>query len=96
MSGPANDWARRKLAEDDLIITWAWSQTEIVRAVERRAREGLLSRSQRREVLGRLDTFADHRDETGDIVAVRRRANVLPGRPARGALRPIPGPPPQA
>ena len=36
------------------------------------------------EVLGRLDTFADHWDEVGDILAVRRRANALL---ARHALR---------
>ena len=80
----ASEWARRKLAEDDRIVTWAWSHTEIVSAVERRAREGLFSRSQRMEVLGRLDTFADHWDEVSDILAVRRRANALL---ARHALR---------
>ena len=44
---PASDWARRMLAEDDQIITWVWSHTEIVSAVERRTQEGLLSHSQR-------------------------------------------------
>lgn len=84
VSEPTSDWARGKLAEDDRIITWVWSHTEIVSAIERQAREGLLSRSQRRGVLGRLNAFAAHWDEVADILAVRRRANVLL---ARYALR---------
>ena len=84
VSDPASDRARGMLAEDDRIITWAWSLTEVVTAVERRAREVLLSRSQRRAVLGSLDRFADQWDEVSDILGVRRRANLLL---ARLALR---------
>ena len=80
VSEPASDWARGRLAEDDRIVTWAWSHTELVSAVERRAREGSLSRVQRRDVLARLDAFADRWDQVSDILAVRRRANALLGR----------------
>ena len=84
VSDPASDRARGMLAEDDRIITWAWSLTEVVTAVERRAREVPLSRSQRRAVLGDLDRVADQWDEVSDILGVRRRANLLL---ARLALR---------
>ena len=46
-------------------------------AIERRAREGSLTRMQRRDVLGRFDTFASHWDEVTDVLAVRSRALVL-------------------
>ena len=41
--------------------------------------------SQRMEVLGRLDTIADHWGEVSDILAVRRCANALLARHALGA-----------
>ena len=72
-----SNWARKRLAEDDRIVTWAWTRTEIVSAIERRAREGSLTRMQRRDVLGRFDTFASHWDEVTDVLAVRSRALVL-------------------
>ncbi len=72
-----SNWARNRLAEDDRIVTWAWTRTEIVSAIERRAREGSLTRMQRRDVLGRFDTFASHWDEVTDVLAVRSRALVL-------------------
>ena len=76
---------RSWLSDDDRIVTWAWTRTEIVGAVERRTREGSLSRSQRREVLRRLDAFARSWDEVTDVLAVRSRANALL---ARHPLRP--------
>ena len=77
---------RRWLAEDERIVTWAWSRTEIVAAVERRTREGLLSRPQRRKVLERFSSFADAWDEVTEILAVRTRANALLARhPLRAA-----------
>ena len=72
-----SNWARKRLAEDDRIITWAWTRTEIVNAIERRTREGSLSRMQRRDVLGRFDAFASHWDEVTDVLAVRSRALAL-------------------
>ena len=77
---------RSWLSDDDRIVTWAWTRTEIVGAVERRTREGSLSRSQRREMLRRLDAFARSWDEVTDMLAVRSRANALLARhPLRAA-----------
>ena len=68
---------RSWLSDDDRIVTRVWTRTEIVGAVERRTREGSLSRSQRREVLQRLDAFARSWDEVADVLAVRSGANAL-------------------
>ena len=77
---------RSWLSDDDRIVTWVWTRTEIVGAVERRTREGSLSRSQRREMLRRLDAFARSWDEVIDVLAVRSRANALLARhPLRAA-----------
>ena len=77
---------RKWLAEDERTVTWVWTRTEIVSAIERRAREGSLLRKQRREVLGRFNTFASNWDEVTDILAVRSRANALLARhPLRAA-----------
>ena len=50
--------ARGWLSEDGHVVTWAWTRTEIVGAVERRVRGGALSRRQRHEALERLHAFA--------------------------------------
>ncbi len=81
---PGSNAVRRQLSEDGHIVTWAWTRTEIVGAIERRTREGLLSRRQRRDVLKRFAAFADSWDEVTEILAVRSRANALL---ARHALR---------
>ncbi|MCY4507758.1 MAG: type II toxin-antitoxin system VapC family toxin [Acidobacteria bacterium] len=74
------------LAEDDHVITWVWTRTEVTSAIERRTREGLLSRRQRRELLDRLGTLADGWDEVTDVLAVRSRAEALLARhPLRAA-----------
>lgn len=72
------------LAEDDHVVTWVWTRTEITSAIERRTREGSLSRPQRREVLDRLGALADGWDEVTDVLAIRSRAHALL---ARHALR---------
>ncbi len=79
-----SDLVRGWLSEDDHIVTWVWTRTELTSAVERRTREGLLSRSQRREVLERLGVLADGWDEVTEVLAVRTRANAVL---ARHALR---------
>ena len=56
------------LAEDDHVVTWVWTRTEVTSAIERRTREGLLSRRQRRELLDRLGTLADGWDEVTDVL----------------------------
>ena len=81
-----SEQARGWLAEDDHIVTWVWTRTEITSAIERRTREGLLSRRQRREVLARLGTLASGWDEVADVLAVRSRADALLARhPLRAA-----------
>ncbi len=83
---PNTETVRAWLSEDDHIVTWAWTRTEITSAIERRTRDGVLSRAQRRETLGRFDQFADSWDEITDVLAVRARANALLARhPLRAA-----------
>lgn len=83
---PNTETVRAWLSEDDHIVTWAWTRTEITSAIERRTRDGVLSRTQRRETLGRFDRFADSWDEITDVLAVRARANALLARhPLRAA-----------
>lgn len=74
---PETERVRSWLAEDGHIVTWAWTLTEISSAVERRAREGSLSRPQRRGVLERIESLAQSWDEVTDVLAVRSRANAL-------------------
>ncbi|WP_419166714.1 type II toxin-antitoxin system VapC family toxin [Candidatus Palauibacter sp.] len=86
VSEPGSRLARTWLLEDDHIVTWAWTRTEITSAIERRTREGALTRRQRRTVLGRLRGFAAGWDEVIDVLSVRARANaVLARHPLRAA-----------
>ena len=79
-------WARDRLAEDAQIVTWAWTRTEIVSAIERRTREGALTRLQRRNLLRDFDIFSNSWDEVTDVLSVRVRANLLLARhPLRAA-----------
>lgn len=74
------------LEQDGQIVTWLWTRTEIASAIERRTRDGSLSRMQRRQVLARLDSLAESWDEVADAVAVRSRAiNLLARHPIRAA-----------
>ena len=83
---PATETAQTWLAEDSHIVTWAWTRTEVVGAVERRTREGLLSRPQRRDVLDGLEILAESWDEVTEVLAVRTRAAALLARhPLRAA-----------
>lgn len=83
---PDSESVRTWLSEDDHIVTWVWTRTEIIGAIERRAREGSLSRLQRRDVLKRFNAFAASWDEVTEVLAVRSRANALLARhPLRAA-----------
>lgn len=83
---PESATVRQLLREDEQVVTWAWTRTEIVGAIERRIREGSLSRVQRREILRRFASFTVAWDEIADILAVRSRANTLLARhPLRAA-----------
>ena len=86
VSEPGSRLARSWLLEDDHIVTWAWTRTEITSAIERRAREGALAWVERRAALDRLRGFAAGWDEVIDVLAVRTRANaVLARHPLRAA-----------
>lgn len=65
------------------LLTWAWTRTEIVSAIERRTREGAFARLERRNLLRVFEGFADKWDEVTDVLSVRARANLL----ARHSLR---------
>ena len=77
---------RSWLGEDSVIATWAWTRLEIASAVERRTREGDLSREQRRAIMSRLDGFSATWHEVVEVLAVRSRAtSVLARHPLRAA-----------
>lgn len=77
---------RRWAARNSEIVTWAWTRVELASAVERRAREGLLTAAQRREALARFAQLAETWDEVTDLLAVRSRAQQLLARhPIRAA-----------
>ncbi len=84
VSEPNTALAHSWLEEDSVILTWAWSRVEIVSAVERRTRDGDLSRQQRRDILRRLDTFSTTWNEVSEMPAVRSLANLVL---ARNSLR---------
>ena len=74
---PDSRRVREWLSEDDGIVTWVWTRTEIVSAIERRARAGVLSRPERRQVFGRFKALAASWDEVTDVLAVRSLADLL-------------------
>lgn len=78
--------AREWLERDPAIVTWAWTRVELVGAVERRARDGRLSRTDRRRYLDGFAELAELCDEVVDVPAVRSRAVALLARhPLRAA-----------
>jgi hypothetical protein len=70
----ASDLVRRWLDQDAGVVTWAWTRVEFAGAIERRVRDGAISRDQRRDHLARLETLARNWDEVMDLVAVRSKA----------------------
>lgn len=68
---------RRLVEEDPSIVTWAWTRVELAGAVERRARQGLLSRDERRTCLDLFAALAADWDEVADLASVRTRAMAL-------------------
>jgi uncharacterized protein len=83
---PMTDQVREWLHDDLEMVTWGWTSVELASAVERRAREGLLTRPQRRQVLDSFRRLADGWDEVIDLVAVRSRAiPILARHPLRAA-----------
>ena len=81
-----SDTVRSWLREDSVIATWAWTRVEIASAIERRTRDGELSREQRRSIASRLDEFSATWHEVVEMLAVRSRAtSVLARHPLRAA-----------
>lgn len=76
--------AREWLKDDATIVTWCWTSVELASAVERRFREDLISRQQRRSCLDAFSDLSEAWDEVADVVAVRTRSCSLL---ARHALR---------
>ena len=69
----ARDWVR----EDPQIVTWGLTGLEIVSAIERRTREGAVTRKERRILLQRFAELMGTCSEVVDLMAVRRRASPL-------------------
>ena len=77
---------RKLLFEDPDVTTWIWTRTEVISAIERRVRQGLIPAPERRPVLDRLDDLAVGWDEVTEVLAVRARASALLARhPLRAA-----------
>ena len=83
---PSTGIVRRWLAEDGHVATWVWTRPEIIGAIERRLRQGSLSREGLRATRHRLDSLASQWDEITDVLAVRSQAELLLARhPLRAA-----------
>jgi len=83
---PSSDKARDWFSQDPVVVTWAWTRVELASAVERRARQGQLSRQERRGCLDRFAELARAWDEVIDLHSVRLRAlAVLARHPLRAA-----------
>ena len=65
-----DDWLR----SDEGICTWGMTRVELSSAIERRAREGVLSSVQRREALRLVAALISTANEVVDLEAVRVRA----------------------
>ncbi len=77
---------RQLLRADGDVVTWVWTIVEIVSAIERRAREGLITPRARRTALERFAQLAERWDEVVDVGAVRVRAlDLLARHPLRAA-----------
>jgi hypothetical protein len=70
------------LDADAEMLLWGLTRVEIVSAVERRAREGLLSIGTRAAALRRIDRIANAAHEVTDLLAVRAKGIALLGRHA--------------
>jgi uncharacterized protein len=81
-----SDLARLWLGEDPDMVVWGLTRLELVSAIERRAREGLLRAHERALALSRIERIANDAHEISDLAAVRMRALPLL---ARHALRAV-------
>jgi len=72
------------LGDDPDVVLWGLTRLELVSAIERRTRDGVLRPSERMAALKRADRFTANAHEVLDLPAVRARAATLL---ARHALR---------
>lgn len=78
--------AKTWVGQDPVVVTWAWTKVEIVGALERHAREGTLTRTERRRLLDRVEDLAGAWEEITDVLSVRTRAiSLLARHPLRAA-----------
>ena len=74
------------LQDNGEVIVWALTRVELVSAIERRAREGILGAPERAAALVRVERIFHDAHEVTDLAAVRTRAVRLLGRhPLRAA-----------
>ena len=86
LAEPASDVLRDRLREDADVLVWVWTLPEMVSGVERRFREGALTRKNRTEALSRIGELATTWDEVTSILAVRDIAvRLLARHPLRAA-----------
>ena len=77
---------RRWLREDPIIVVWALTRLELASAIERRAREGMLSSATRQEALDRVARLTGDAHEVSDMTAVRTGGiSLLARHPLRAA-----------
>ena len=82
----ATELVRGWLGEDPDMVLWGLTRLELVSAIERRAREGLLRPAERGAALIRAERLASDAHEVADLAAVRVRAVPLLARhPLRAA-----------
>ncbi|MBA3982923.1 MAG: type II toxin-antitoxin system VapC family toxin [Acidimicrobiia bacterium] len=82
----STDLVRGWLGDDLEIVTWAWTSVELASAVERRVRDGVFTRPQRRQLLDAFGRLARSWDDVTDVVSVRYRAiSLLARHPLRAA-----------
>lgn len=72
-----SDLVEEWLQADDAICTWGLTRVELTSAIERRAREGALTRAQRRDALRLIADLMAAASEVVDLESVRRRALSL-------------------
>ena len=74
---PGTDLATTWLNEDPDIVLWGLTRLELVSAIERRSREGVLRAAERTSALMRVERVANDAHEVLDVLAVRMRALPL-------------------
>ena len=83
---PGSALCRDWLKEDPEVVLWGLTWLEVASAIERRVREGRLSKALRSTALGKIRRMAADAHEIGDLAAVRTRALTLIARhPLRAA-----------